>query len=225
MDRKWIFSNAIMSFCAFATCFYVETSISYGAQAQELASQSDTEKPFAKDRVVNRGPAKLPRRSQSAPVAKGPFYVDFRARTAASYGHAFVWFGKSSERKVDVAGLHPAGDMLPYMLGHLMWVPSETGASYGDLDEQYLTASYRVYLNEPDAKKVFAYIRKLQANSPLWNAETSNCTAFIGSIASYMGLQTPFHLKLPEDYINSLRSMNSGRETVQLSAEQQASAD
>jgi hypothetical protein len=70
--------------------------------------------------------------------------VDFRARTAATYGHAFVWYGKTGEQLVDLAGLHPAGDALPYILGHLMWVPSETGASYGDLDEQYLTASYRV---------------------------------------------------------------------------------
>ena len=97
--------------------------------------------------------------------------MDFRARTAASYGHAFVWFGKTSEKQVEVAGLHPAGDEVPYVLGHLMWVPAETGASYGDLDVQYLTASYRVYLNEEDAKKVFAYIKHLQATSPLWNAK------------------------------------------------------
>jgi hypothetical protein len=104
---------------------------------------------------------------RSGIAAKGPYYVDFRARTAATYGHAFVWFGKTSEKQVEVAGLWPEGDELPYMLGHLMWVPSGTGASYGDLDEQYLTASYRVYLNEEDAKKVFAYIKHLQATSPL----------------------------------------------------------
>ena len=101
-----------------------------------------------------------------------------------------------------------------------MWVPSETGATYGDLDVQYLTASYRVYLSEPDAKRVFAYIKKLQANSPLWNAETMNCTAFLGSIASFMGLKAPFHLQLPEDYINSLKQLNGGRQMVQLAAEQ-----
>jgi hypothetical protein len=27
------------------------------------------------------------------------------------------------------------------MLGHLIWVPAETGASYGDLDVGYLTAT------------------------------------------------------------------------------------
>jgi len=97
-----------------------------------------------------------------------------------------------------------------------MFVPSETGASYGDLDEEYLTASYRVYLNEADAKKVFAYIKHLQATSPVWNAETTNCTAFIGRIADFMGLKTPFHLIKPEEYVNQLRELNGGRRTVQL---------
>jgi hypothetical protein len=157
---------------------------------------------------------------QAGPAGKGPYYVDFRARTAASYGHAFVWFGKTSEKKVDVAGLHPAGDTVPYVLGHLMFVPSETGASYGDLDVQYLTASYRVYLSEPDARKVFGYIKHLQGTSPLWNAETSNCTAFIGQIASFMGLKVPFHLKRPEEYVNELKAMNGGRQTAQLAPDQ-----
>ena len=152
--------------------------------------------------------------------AKGPYYVDFRARTATSWGHAFVWFGKTSEREVEVAGLTPAGDTLAYVLGHLTWVPSETGASYGDLDPQYLTASYRVYLNEPDAKAVFAYIKKLQASSPVWNAESSNCTSFIGSIADFMGLKVPFRWQRPEDYVNALKAMNSGRQMVHLSSKQ-----
>ena len=172
------------------------------------------------DAVLPGTEAKPARRAQAGASVKGPYYVDFRARTAASYGHAFVWFGKTSEKQVEVAGLHPAGDELPYMLGHLTWVPSETGASYGDLDVQYLTASYRVYLNEEDAKKVFAYIKHLQATSPLWNAETTNCTAFIGRIASFMGLKVPFHLQKPEDYVNQLKQMNGGRQTAQLASDQ-----
>ena len=107
------------------------------------------------------------------------------------------------------------------MLGHLMWVPAETGASYGDLDEQYLTASYRVYLSEADAKKVFAYIKHLQATSPVWNAQTTNCTSFIGRIATFMGLETPFHLQMPENYVNQLKAMNGGRTTVRLAAASQ----
>jgi hypothetical protein len=169
---------------------------------------------------IESKPAPQSIRKPGSGSAKGPYYIDFRARTAASWGHAFVWFGKTSERAVEVAGLTPAGDTLPYVLGHVMWVPSETGASYGDLDPQYLTASYRVYLDEPDAKRVFAYIKKLQASSPVWNAETSNCTSFIGSIADFMGLKVPLRWQRPEDYVNSLKAMNGGRPIVHLSSAQ-----
>ena len=169
---------------------------------------------------IESKPALQSARKSGSGSATGPYYVDFRARTAASWGHAFVWFGKTSEREVEVAGLTPAGDNVAYVLGHLMWVPSETAASYGDLDPQYLTASYRVYLNEPDARKVFAYIKKLQASSPVWNAETSNCTAFIGSIADFMGLKIPHRWQRPENYVNSLKEMNSGRQIIHLSSKQ-----
>jgi len=155
--------------------------------------------------------------------AQGPYYVDFRARTAASWGHAFVWYGKTSEQQVEVAGLTPAGDTFEYVLGYVMSVPSETGASYGDLDPKYLTASYRVYLNEPDAKRVFAYIKKLQRSSPVWNAEMSNCTAFIGGIAQFMGLKVPHRWQRPEEYVNNLRAMNGGRRMVHLLPQQPAS--
>ena len=175
---------------------------------------------FSSEAPVESKPAPQSTRKPGSGSAKGPYYVDFRARTAASWGHAFVWYGKTSEREVEVAGLTPAGDTLAYVVGYLTWVPSETGASYGDLDPQYLTASYRVYLNEPDAKRVFAYIKKLQASSPVWNAEISNCTAFIGSIASFMGLKTPVRWERPEDYVNSLKAMNGGRQKVQLTSEQ-----
>jgi hypothetical protein len=146
-------------------------------------------------------------------ASKGVYYVDFRARTAASYGHAFVWYGRSGQRQIEVAGLHPAGDsVVPYILGHVVPVPAETGKSYGDLDEEYLTASYRVYMTEAQAQEVFAYIKRLQAISPMWNGATWNCVAFIQAIAIHMGLRVPFnHLLYPEDWVNQLRSLNGGR--------------
>jgi hypothetical protein len=191
------------------------------SSAQQFAAHSDHQQQDTLPKSATRSmAAATPATSDVKPArqstAKGPYYVDFRARTAASYGHAFIWYGKTGQREVEVAGLHPAGDTVPYVLGHIMFVPSETGASYGDLDEEYLTASYRVYLNEADAKKVFAYIKHLQATSPVWNAATTNCTAFIGRIAAFMGLKTPFHLIKPEEYVNQLRELNGGRKTVQL---------
>jgi hypothetical protein len=227
-NRKRLGLQFILGMCVLSAsvCLGIGSS-----RAQQLAARTD-QQDSSSHKSLNRsnvvGSVATPsaglsaaegrpiRRSQSGASVKGPYYVDFRARTAASYGHAFVWFGKTSEKQVEVAGLHPAGDVMPYMLGHLMWVPAETGASYGDLDVQYLTASYRVYLSEEDAKKVFAYIKHLQATSPLWNAETTNCTAFIGSIASFMGLKTPFHLQMPEAYVHQLKEMNGGRQTAQL---------
>jgi hypothetical protein len=61
----------------------------------------------------------------AAPAAKsrngGRYFVDFRSRTAASYGHAFLWYGRLKENgkvgMIEVAGLHPATDsVVPYIL-------------------------------------------------------------------------------------------------------------
>jgi hypothetical protein len=200
----------------FAVAALLHGEIQSAAAGEVHKRVADANALVSTEAAVGSKPAPLSTRKS----AKGPYYVDFRARTAASWGHAFVWYGKTSERKVEVAGLTPAGDTAAYVLGYVTWVPSETGASYGDLDPEYLTASYRVYLNEPDAKKVFAYIKKLQANSPVWSAEVSNCTAFIGDIASFMGLKVPVRWLRPENYVNSLKAMNDGRQIVRLSSEQ-----
>ena len=196
------------------------------SSAQQLAARSDPQGALPKSTTKHANsmaavlPAAAPAALNIAPApratAKGPYYVDFRSRTASTYGHAFVWYGNTNDKEVEVAGLAPKGDEVPYLLGHLIFVPASTGQTYGDLDEQYLTASYRVYLNEADAKKVFAYIKHLQQTSLLWNAATANCTFFIGEIASFMGLKTPFHLLKPEDYVDQLRELNNGRKTVQL---------
>lgn len=179
------------------------------APSSEVASATGEGKPAAVKRRQVMG--------STTPSTKLPYFVDFRARTAASYGHAFVWYGKTGDKAVDVAGLHPKGEEAEYMLGHVTWVPADTGASYGDLDEEYLTASYRVYLSEEDAKIVFAHIHELQATSHWWNAQTNNCTGFVGKIAHFMGLKTPFHLVWPENYIKQMKELNGGRTVVKMS--------
>jgi hypothetical protein len=170
--------------------------------------------------TTDAAPAPQP---HAASKLAGRYFIDFRARTAASYGHAFIWYGRLNERGrvglIEVAGLHPASDSpVPYILGHLIPVPAETGKSYGDLDEQYLTANYRVYLKEADARRVFAYIKHKQETSPLWLAGVYNCTAFLADIAGYMGLRTPptATWMYPEDFINSLRDLNGGRQEITL---------
>jgi len=171
-------------------------------------------------------PAATPANAKAQTATRGVYYVDFRARTAASYGHAFVWYGRADQKQIEVAGLHPASEsVIPYIIGHVLPVPSETGKSYGDLDDEYLTASYRVYMNEAEAQRVFAYIKRLQSTSPLWNAATYNCVAFIQDIARYMGLKVPGnHLLYPEDWVNRLKELNGGRRYMSSPAVAQASS-
>ena len=199
--RNRIGPSLVLGMCAIAISMALGVSAA-GAQDASAATAASAHKTNAPADAI-----------PSAHASK-PYYVDFRARTAASYGHAFIWYGKVGDRKIEVAGLHPASDsVIPYIIGHVIPVPSETGKSYGDLDEQYLTASYRVYLSEAEAKRVFAYIKRLQTTSPLWNAALYNCVAFIQDVARYMGLRVPgTHLIYPETWVNSLRRLNSGRE-------------
>lgn len=186
------------------------------------ARNTQTQVASASAAVPTSASEKAGSRTSAVEKYRLPYYVDFRARTAASYGHAFIWYGRTGSRQVEVAGLHPATDsVIPYIIGHVLPVPSETGASYGDLDEEYLQASYRVYLTEAQARAVFAYIKQKQANSPLWNAATYNCVMFISNVASFMGLKTPgSHLLYPEDWVKQLAALNGFRKTAPLAVAQ-----
>ena len=154
-----------------------------------------------------------------------PYFVEFRSRAAASYGHMYVLYGQVNGQgeitKSDIAGLHPKGDandcencsLIPWTVGHVLFVPSETGASDGDLEEKYVSGRYRVMLDAAAYNKVAAYIRQKKAEKPLWNALVNNCVTFGNDIAGYMGLKTPAgaNLMKPEAYIESLREMNGGK--------------
>ncbi|NDW07212.1 hypothetical protein [Jiella pacifica] len=153
-----------------------------------------------------------------------PYFISFRARNALSYGHTFVVFGKFDARgnvpydstgtlipsMTEVAGLHPASTSnVPYMIGHILPVPSETGASDGDTEKAYLLAEWTIPLTAAQYNEIVAYIHDLQDRSPVWNAVTYNCSSFVGDIARHMGFKTPSPLHLPEQYITDLREMNT----------------
>lgn len=159
------------------------------------------------------------RRAANAQAGPGRYYMEFRARTALSYGHTFVMHGRLNARGEimtrEVAGLHPAGDeVLPWMVGHVIPVQSETGPSDGDLEDQYVAARYRINLTADQYANVSGFIKNLQASSPMWHAVWYNCNAFVGDIARHMGLQSPGSLEFPADYINGIRRMNGGRSTM-----------
>jgi len=154
-----------------------------------------------------------------------PYFVEFRARNAATYGHMYVLYGQVNGRgeiiKSDIAGHHPAGDandcencsVFNWTIGHVLFVPGEMGASDGDLEEKYVTARYRVWLDAAEYQKVITYINKVKANPPLWNALWRDCVGFARDVAELMGLKVPFFIWLvPKDFVVQLRELNGGPE-------------
>src|SRR5262249_57189134 len=100
--------------------------------------------------------------------------------------------------------------VVPWMVGHLVPVPSETGASDGDSEDIYTTARYRILLSEAEYKNVAGFIKHLRATSPSWHAVFYNCVSFIKDIAVNMKLRTPAsNVVYPEVFVNNLREMNT----------------
>ncbi|PSJ64732.1 hypothetical protein [Kumtagia ephedrae] len=167
--------------------------------------------------VVATAAAAAQRQETTASVPSGDqrYFIEFRSRYAKSYGHTYVVFGRATRTgemiNPEVAGLHPKSESaVPYVLGHLVPVPAETGWSDGDLEEEYRSASWRVMLTEPEYRKVVASIRKLQASSPVWHAALYNCNAFVADIARSMGYKTPSIQLRPQQFVTKLREMNAG---------------
>lgn len=145
-----------------------------------------------------------------------PYFVEFRARNAASFGHTFVLYGKLGAgnrfASYKVAGLHPKGDSTQYTIGLWIPVPAETGPSDGDIDEQFLEARYCVTLSEAEYQKAAAYIRRLQSEHTTWHGTTYNCNSFGMDIAKFIGLDTPNpNMHLPKELVEMLADMNKKR--------------
>ena len=162
--------------------------------------------------------------AELSPFPGKPYFIEFRARSALSYGHTFLVHGKVGQKITakDVIGLHPMGDTPTWwMVGHVVFVKSETGASDGDFEDEYLIASYRIYLSEAEYRPLLAYMREMQANHPIWHAILYNCNAFVGDIARHMGLKAPVNwLSMPKDYINGIKELNDGRQELNPSESQ-----
>jgi hypothetical protein len=153
-------------------------------------------------------------------VASGEaqYFIEFRSRYAWDYGHTFLVHGRVGEplTKASVAGLSPAGDdSTAWVIGHYVPVPAETGWTDGDLEDEYISARYRVYMNKAQYDRVMGFVRHLQATKHVWSAELYNCNAFVADIAQFMGLRVPNStLIYPKVFINNLRQINTHPETA-----------
>jgi len=193
-----------------------------GLQVSTARAQNPSAAP--KPRPTASTIAQFAAAGEPAPKPVEQFYIEFRSRYAMSYGHSFVVFGRGAApgKKIDpkqIAGLHPASDsQLPWFLGHVVPVTSETGASEGDTEEKYVSARYRVVLNKAEYDKVVGFVRKLQASSPARHAEIYNCNAFVADIAKFMGLKTPTSMVFPKEFMTQLRELNGTKPRLALGA-------
>jgi len=155
-----------------------------------------------------------------------PYFVEFRARNALTYGHASVVFGKLDTNGklpvndtgildpslVQISGLHPAtNDPKQWAKGHAVPVPAETGPSDGDFEDAYVTARFQINLTEQEFHKLVAIVQRHKASYAYWYAPNyaANCLGYIGSIAKAMGLRVPTVPTIPKQYVQQLKALNT----------------
>jgi hypothetical protein len=157
------------------------------------------------------------------------FFVEFRARNAASYGHMYVMYGEVNARREvirsEIAGFFPAGDsrtcencsVYNWTIGHVVPVASEIGASDGDLEEQYVLARYRVWIDAAQYKSLVAYIKQRKAHLGPWHAFLNNCVTFGRDVAVELKLNVPPLMRFapsvvmyPKDVVEWIRDANGG---------------
>ena len=199
----------VAAFCVFAiSAGYIAPADA----AQGATVAAVTAKPETAARPANPARQATRRAAPEKPATR--YFVEFRSRTALSYGHAYVVYGRldAKGQMVDphIGGIHPAStNVIPYMIGHVVPVPAEHGASDGDMDEQYVSARLRVIIGEAEYNRVAAYIKELEASTPVWHAVLYSCISFVSDVAKFMGMRTPPAGMYPEVFINNLRAMNS----------------
>lgn len=190
----------------------------------ELGSDSYSVMSGGADPVAPPTGARKATRKTTAPKDAGQHFVEFRSRYALSYGHSFLVHGRLNARgevgelsAKNVAGFHPAGDGPElWMVGHAVPVLAETGPSDGDLEEEYVSARYRVLLSEAEYAKMATYLKAKQASSTPWHAVLYNCNAWIGEVARFTGQKAPTsHWLLPADYINEMKRLNTEQQVAE----------
>ena len=136
----------------------------------------------------------------------------------------YVMFGKVNPHhevvKSEIAGLFPAGDtrgcencsIYYWSIGHVLPVPSEIGASDGDLEEQYILARFRVWIDADQYQRLSAYIKERKAQKGPWNALFANCAIFGRDVAAFLDLKmsppAAMGLLYPQGMVEAIREAN-----------------
>jgi hypothetical protein len=183
------------------------------AALQAPAARAEGAQP-PKAAEVAHASAKLTAAAPHRKKSPARYYVEFRSRTARSYGHTYLVYGRVSGRR-HILGLHAVDpSSSTFMLAHFAPVPGVASASPGDGDERFVTARYRVEMSKAEYRRMAAYIRHLRETKHTWQLTGYNCNAFAGDVARFMGMRAPNPLEMPRLFISHLRAMNDPRQKI-----------
>ena len=154
---------------------------------------------------------------------KKPYFIEFRARNALTYGHASVVFGVLDRngrvpinkkgiltpKMVEISGLHPASTKAYlWSAGHVVPVPAETGPSDGDFEENYVSARYTIPLTRRQFERVVKVVYQQKKANVIWHGVIASCVTYINFVAKDLGLKVPRRPHLPPGYVNALKNLN-----------------
>jgi hypothetical protein len=208
-----------------ALCLFVGLGLAASTVQSTAAFAQTMSEPWSTDSTA--APVTRPFSNTYSP--RDHFFVEFRARNAASYGHVYVMYGEANARheviRSEIAGLGPAGDsrdclncsIYNWTMGHLIPVPGEIAATDGDLEEQYVLARFRIWIDEAQYKRLVAYINERKASKVRWHAVFNSCVMFGRDVAAFLGLNIPPFfdfsrgiIPYPQTAVEALRDANGG---------------
>jgi hypothetical protein len=155
----------------------------------------------------------LPAKAGAEPVARKPYYIEFRARTGGILGHAYMTYGRldSHGRPIDrrYAGLYPDDNYEDALMsfGPLVVAPAFIGSEAKD-QATPPSVVYRRPLNAQEFAHLLWVLRVMRSQHPRWNLMFHSCNDFVGEVARELRLVIPLSWGSPTVFIRTLRAMN-----------------
>jgi len=139
------------------------------------------------------------------------YFVDFRARRGALFGHTFIVYGhlgaKGDLQGVEYAGNYPADGNLGLVVGSVVPVCTTIGPVQDDLKAP-ATIIYRRKLTRAQFVQLKAGVRHIRATQHYWHLMFFNCNDLAVEMTKRVGLRSPSPWLIPHAYVAALREMN-----------------
>jgi hypothetical protein len=144
-------------------------------------------------------------------MAGEQYFVDFRARRGAVFGHTFIAYGRLSARGelhgVEYAGNYPTDGRIGLIVGSVIPVRTSIGSVKDDLKDP-ATIIYRRKLTAPQFARLKGAVQHLRATEHYWHLMFFNCNDIAVEATKAIGLHSPSPWLIPHAYVTALREMN-----------------